>query len=101
MQKHTHDDHKTRPKKSSPVPFDQRDTLKQPRVPGDVGEEKGRELQGEGNYEAGRRYDEDAQTFARSGEVEPAAREAAAALDDDEELLDDAEEEGRLPPKGA
>ena len=35
------------------------------------------DLQGEGNYVAGKRYDDAAQAFAHSGRVEKAAREAA------------------------
>lgn len=34
-------------------------------------------MQGEGNYAAGKRYDDAAQAFAKSGRVEPAARAAA------------------------
>jgi hypothetical protein len=36
-----------------------------------------RELQGEGNHAAGKRYDDAAQAFAQSGRVEAAARAAA------------------------
>ena len=35
------------------------------------------EVQGEGDYDAGRRYDKASREFAESGKVEPAARDAA------------------------
>ena len=35
------------------------------------------EVQGEGDYAAGRRYDKASREFAESGKVEPAAHEAA------------------------
>ena len=39
--------------------------------------QQGQQVQGEGDYEAGRRYDKAAREFAESGKVEPAARDAA------------------------
>ena len=39
------------------------------------------QIQGEGNYDAGRRYQKEQQEFAKSGKVEPKAREAEEALD--------------------
>jgi len=39
------------------------------------------QIQGEGNYDAGRRYQKEQQEFAKSGKVEPKAREAEDALD--------------------
>jgi hypothetical protein len=35
------------------------------------------QVQGEGDYEAGRRYDKASREFAESGRVEPAAHDAA------------------------
>lgn len=38
-------------------------------------------IQGEGNYEAARRFDKEEQDFVKNGPVEKKAREAADALD--------------------
>ena len=38
-------------------------------------------IQGEGNYDAARRYDKEQQAFAKSGKVDKAAHEAEAALE--------------------
>jgi hypothetical protein len=38
-------------------------------------------IQGEGNYDAARRYRKEQETFARSGKVDKAAHEAEEALD--------------------
>jgi hypothetical protein len=40
-----------------------------------------KDLQGEGNYDAARRYDEEQEKFAKSGKVEQKAKEAEEALD--------------------
>lgn len=56
-------------------------------------------VQGEGDYEAARRYDEDAETFAKSGKVEKAARDAAPKSDAEAEALKKAEEEGKSHAK--
>jgi hypothetical protein len=57
-------------------------------------------VQGEGDYEAARRYDKASREFASSGRVEPAARDAAP--DDAREAaeLDDAEQKGKSHSKG-
>ena len=57
-------------------------------------------VQGEGDYEAARRYDKASQDFANSGRVDPAARDAAP--DDAREAaeLDDAEQKGKSHSKG-
>jgi hypothetical protein len=39
------------------------------------------QIQGEGNYDAARRYDKEQHEFAKSGEVDRKAREAEEALD--------------------
>lgn len=41
----------------------------------------GNKIQGEGDYESARRYQEEQHEFAKSGEVEKKAREAEDALD--------------------
>lgn len=56
-------------------------------------------LEGEGSYEAGRRYDDHAREFVSESGVEPAAEEARRELDEDPESLRRAEEEGRRGPK--
>jgi hypothetical protein len=52
-------------------------------------------LQGEGNYTAGRRYDQAQEDFAKSGQVDEAARRAAPESDEEREAMKKAEEEGR------
>ena len=39
------------------------------------------QIQGEGNYDAARRYDEEQHAFAKSGKVDKAAHEAEAAIE--------------------
>jgi hypothetical protein len=58
------------------------------------------EVQGEGDYEAGRRYDKASREFAQSGRVEPAARDAAPADANEAEELERAEQEGKSHAKG-
>jgi hypothetical protein len=43
-----------------------------------TGEEK---IQGEGDYEAARRFDDEERAFVKSGQVDQKAREAETALD--------------------
>jgi hypothetical protein len=57
-------------------------------------------VQGEGDYEAGRRYDKASRDFAESGKVEPAARDAAPDNAREAEELERAEEEGKSHAKG-
>lgn len=52
-------------------------------------------LQGEGNYTAGRRYDKAQEEFAKSGQVDDAARRAAPQSEEEREAMKKAEEEGR------
>ena len=52
-------------------------------------------LQGEGNYTAGRRFDEAQEKFAQSGQVDEAARNAAPQSEAEREAMKKAEEEGR------
>ncbi|NRF68170.1 hypothetical protein HLB44_14345 [Aquincola sp. S2] len=56
-------------------------------------------LQGEGNYTAARRYDEDVRDFVSSGRVEEAARGAAPRNADEERAMGQAEEAGRAHAK--
>ena len=58
------------------------------------------EVQGEGDYEAGRRYDKAAKEFAESGKVEPAARDAAPDSPAEDEAMKKAEEIGKSRAKG-
>jgi len=57
-------------------------------------------VQGEGDYEAGRRYDKASREFAESGKVEPAARDAAPADEREADDLKRAEEAGKSHAKG-
>jgi hypothetical protein len=53
------------------------------------------DMQGEGNYIAGRRYNEATGQFVEDGRVGPAARDAAPTTADLEKELQRAEEVGR------
>jgi hypothetical protein len=55
----------------------------------------GKDLQGEGNYEASRRYRERTEQFIESGRVEEAAKKAAPRSDEEAQELDRAEELGQ------
>ena len=58
------------------------------------------QIQGEGNYDAGRRYQKEQQAFAKSGKVEKAAHEAEEALEwsEGEELERARRETGEIKP---
>ncbi|MBI1395331.1 MAG: hypothetical protein GC151_05060 [Betaproteobacteria bacterium] len=56
--------------------------------------------QGEGDRESARRYDDEARTFAESGEVDRAARNARPRTPEEAERLRRAEAEGRARAKG-
>jgi len=62
--------------------------------------QQGQQVQGEGDYEAGRRYDKAAREFAESGKVEPAARDAAPDSAEEAEQMQQAEEAGKSHSKG-
>ena len=57
-------------------------------------------VQGEGDYDAGRRYDKASRDFAKSGRVEPAARDAAPADPREAAELAQAEQKGKSHSKG-
>ncbi|MEO8310354.1 MAG: hypothetical protein ABI520_04195 [Caldimonas sp.] len=57
-------------------------------------------IQGEGDYDAGRRYDKASREFAESGKVEPAARDAAPENEREAEDMERAEEAGKSHAKG-
>jgi hypothetical protein len=59
-----------------------------------------KDLQGEGNYDAARRYDKAATDFAKSGKVDKAAHAAAPADGDEAEAMKQAEAEGASHSKG-
>jgi hypothetical protein len=58
------------------------------------------QIQGEGDYEAGRRYDKASREFAESGKVVPAAHDAAPESAGEADELERAEEEGKSHSKG-
>lgn len=60
----------------------------------------GSKVQGEGDYEAARRYDKSVEEFARSGKVEEAARAAKPANEAEAEAMQRAEREGKSHAKG-
>jgi hypothetical protein len=57
-------------------------------------------IQGEGDYEAARRYDKSARDFAQSGKVKPAADQAAPRSEREADELERAEEIGKSRAKG-
>jgi hypothetical protein len=60
----------------------------------------GSENQGEGNRDAARHYNDATEKFAKSGKVQPAAKDAKDALDGPEKAaLERAEKEGRSHAK--
>ena len=58
------------------------------------------QVQGEGDYNAGRRYDKASREFAESGKVEPGARDAAPDDEREAEDMERAETEGKSHAKG-
>ena len=58
------------------------------------------DVQGEGNYDATRRYDKAAREFAESGRVDDAARKAQPVSPQEAEELLRAERAGRAHSKG-
>jgi hypothetical protein len=56
-------------------------------------------VQGEGNYAASRRYNDDTKKFVRAGKVEQAARDAAPTSDADALQMAAAEAEGKRRAK--
>jgi hypothetical protein len=57
-------------------------------------------VQGEGDYDAARRYDKASRAFAQSGKVEPAARDAAPHSASEAKDLERAEAAGKAHSKG-
>jgi len=59
------------------------------------------QIQGEGNYDAARRYRKAQEDFARSGKVDKAAHDAEDAIEgpEGEELERAREETGRIKPR--
>ena len=60
----------------------------------------GKELQGEGNYDATRRYDKATREFVQSGKVDAAAHAAEPGSPEQAESLKRAEEIGKSHSKG-
>jgi hypothetical protein len=62
--------------------------------PGDQNQIQGPDIQGEGNYDASRKFDAEERAFVEKGGYEKKAREAEEALDGPEgEALEEAREE--------
>jgi hypothetical protein len=61
---------------------------------------KDKDLQGEGNYDASRRYDQAAHEFAQSGQVDDAARKARPTTEQEADELRRAEREAASHSKG-
>jgi hypothetical protein len=62
--------------------------------------DKDKDLQGEGNYDASRRYDKAAHEFAQSGRVEDGARAARPRSPAEADELRQAERAGKSHSKG-
>jgi hypothetical protein len=58
------------------------------------------QVQGEGDYEAGRHYDEKTREFVKSGKVDDAARNAHPKSPREQQEMDKAEEVGKSRSKG-
>ena len=68
--------------------------------PGEKAKDQDHAVQGEGDYDAARRYDKAAREFAESGKVEDAAREAKPGSAAEADALRRAESEGKSHAKG-
>jgi hypothetical protein len=60
---------------------------------------KSKDLQGEGNYDAAKAFDDAQKKFVDQGKAEQAARDAAPKNDKEQEELERAEREGRQHAK--
>ena len=60
---------------------------------------KSKDLQGEGNYDAAKEFDEAEKKFVDSGKVDQAARDAETKDEKEKEEMERAEEEGRRHAK--
>jgi hypothetical protein len=58
------------------------------------------DVQGEGNYDAARRYRKDVKEFLDKGDVEKAANDAAPKSPDEQREMNEAERTGRSRSKG-
>ena len=61
---------------------------------------KPNQVQGEGNYEAAKQYDEAQRKFVKSGKVDAAARDAKPKSPEQAKEMERAEEAGRSHAKG-
>jgi hypothetical protein len=61
----------------------------------DTVQPKGTKVQGEGDYDAARRYNEKTQEHAQSGEADQAAKDAEPASRGEQRELENAEQKGR------
>ena len=61
---------------------------------------KSPDIQGEGNYDATRRYDKATTDFVQSGKVDQAARDARPKNEAEAEAMKKAEQEGKSHAKG-
>lgn len=66
----------------------------------DQGQPRSGKVQGEGDYEAARRYDKSARDFAQSGKVQPAAEQSAPRDEREAQDLERAEDIGKSRAKG-
>jgi hypothetical protein len=69
-------------------------------MPPDEKDPKDPDVQGEGDYISGRRYQKDAEEFARTHDTKKLAREAAPATDAEQREMLEAERQGKSHAKG-
>jgi hypothetical protein len=60
---------------------------------------KSKDLQGEGNYDAAKEFDEAEEKFVKSGKLDQAARDAEPKSPEEKEAMERAEEEARSHAK--
>ncbi len=58
------------------------------------------DIQGEGDYEAARRYRKDVEEFVEEADIDKAAQDAAPRSSDERREMDEAERAGRSRSKG-
>lgn len=71
-----------------------------PSMPSSMSKSSKSEVQGEGDYDSARKYNEETHEYVESGKVDKAARDAAPRNEDEAESMRRAEAEGRSHAKG-
>ncbi len=82
------------------TPLERRNSTDRRKGTADPSETAAGGMQGEGNYDAARNFNEAQHQFVASGKVEAAARAAAPGSDAEQREMIAAEEEGKRPANG-